>query len=265
MRRAGAVTTSDISVERRGSALWITFDRPQVRNALTFEMYDTLVAACRGANDDPSIRAVVITGGERAFAAGTDIGQFSGVTSDEQYLDYEHRADEIMDAIESVEVPTIAAIGGACTGGGAGIAAACDLRIATSTIRYGIPIARTLGNCVSLRAYTRIAVHLGPSRAARVFLAAELLGADELRAAGFVLDVVGEGRLEARAEELAGTVAHLAPLTIRASKTVLREVRNQAVPSFDDTELILSCYRSRDFREGGEAFLAKRRPNFTGR
>jgi enoyl-CoA hydratase/carnithine racemase len=117
---------------------------------------------------------------------------------------------------------------------------------------------------VSLRAYSRIAAHLGPSRSARVFLAAELLSAGELQAAGFVADVFEAGTLDARAAELAATVSQLAPRTIRASKTVLRAIRDRAVPDIDISDLILACYRSDDFREGGAAFLAKRRPDFTG-
>ena len=140
--------TDDILVDRDGPVLTVTLNRPEKFNALTFPMYTRLAEVCTTVPDD--VRAMVITGaGQKAFAAGTDINQFRAFSKPEDGLDYEKRVDEILSAIEQCPVPTIAAIAGACTGGGAAIAACCDMRLATQDMRYGYPIARTLGNCLS--------------------------------------------------------------------------------------------------------------------
>jgi enoyl-CoA hydratase len=155
----------ELIVERRGAVVWITFNRPQARNALTWNMYSRLETACHEVNADRTVRAVVLTGaGGQAFVAGTDIGQFRTFKTEKDALDYEARGNLVMRTLESVRVPTIAAIAGACTGAGAAIAACCDLRIASPSARYGFPIARTLGNCLSMANYTRAAALIGFAR-----------------------------------------------------------------------------------------------------
>src|SRR5436853_3705700 len=148
----------ELLYEVRDGVGYITFNRPQARNALTFAMYERLAEICNKANDDRSIRAMLFTGaGEKAFAAGTDISQFRAFDKEQDALDYETRIDRVMNAIERCRVPTIAAVHGACTGGGAGIANCCDLRIASRAMKYGFPVARTRGNCLSLASYNRLA------------------------------------------------------------------------------------------------------------
>ena len=146
---------TDLLYELRDGIARITFNRPQARNAFTFAMYERLAEICREANDDRSIKAMILTGaGDKAFAAGTDIIQFRAFKTPEDALDYEARIDRVLGALERCRVPTIAAIAGACTGGGAGIAACCDLRIAhRRRAKFGFPIARTLGNCLSMSNY----------------------------------------------------------------------------------------------------------------
>src|SRR2546428_9587158 len=133
--------------ERRGNSgeiVWLTLNRPQARNAITFPMYERIGEVCLEVNADPSVRTVVFTGaGGRAFAAGTDISQFRAFDKKEDALAYEERMDRVLGALESVRVPTIAAIAGACTGGCAGLAAACDLRILPATPEFGFPIRAT--------------------------------------------------------------------------------------------------------------------------
>ena len=127
----------------------LTFNRPQARNALTFAMYERMAEICASVNDDRSIKVMILTGtGEKAFASGTDISQFRAFKTAQDAIDYEERIDRVLGALEKVRVPTIAAIAGACTGGGAGIAACCDIRIGTAAMRFGFPIARTLGNTI---------------------------------------------------------------------------------------------------------------------
>jgi len=247
----------------------IVLNRPQARNALTFAMYQGLIDLCGRIEADPSVRVLVITGaGDKAFAAGTDIAQFRSFSSAQDALDYERFMDRVMGALERLRVPVIAAIAGACTGGGAAIAAACDLRIATRDARFGFPIARTLGNCLSLANLKRLSGLVGPARVKDMIFTARLVGAEEALAIGLVGEVVADAEaLTRRATELAGLVAGHAPLTLQATKEGLRRLQNA-----DDTQgerpgddLIRLCYTSADFREGMEAFLGKRAPDWQGR
>ncbi|MFO7297791.1 MAG: enoyl-CoA hydratase [Proteobacteria bacterium] len=256
----------EILYEVRDRIGFVTFNRPQARNALTFGMYDRLAEICSRAPDDGSLAAIVITGaGERAFAAGTDISLFRDFKTPEQGIAYEKHADEIMTAIESCPVPTIAAIAGACTGGGAGIAACCDLRIATRDMKFGFPIARTLGNCLSAATLDRLVRLLGEGRVKDLIFTARLMGAEEAYAAGLISEIVEDhAALMKRAEELARQIAGHAPLTMRATKELLRRLRRHG-PGVDDKDVVAKVYTSADFREGLDAFLSKRPPQWTGR
>ena len=243
----------------------ITFNRPEARNALTFRMYERLEEVLQQAEKDASIKALVLTGaGEQAFAAGTDISEFKAFSRAEDALNYEARMDRVLDALERSRVPTIAAIAGACTGGGAAIAICCDIRIGASSARFGMPIGRTLGNCLSMSNYARLVSLLGPARVKDIIFTARLIGAAEAHAAGLLSEVLTDhAALQSRANELARTVASQAPLTLRATKEALRRIREEMTPAEDDN-LILMCYMSRDFREGMDAFLNKRAPKWTG-
>jgi enoyl-CoA hydratase/carnithine racemase len=260
------VPDDELIVERRGAVVWITFNRPQARNALTWNMYSRLETACHEINADRTVRAVVLTGaGGQAFVAGTDIGQFRAFKTEQDALDYEARGNLVMSTLESVRVPTIAAIAGACTGAGAAIAACCDLRIASPSARYGFPIARTLGNCLSMANYTRAAVLIGFGRLKDLIMRARLMDAQEMLACGLLSEVTpDEESLPVRAQALADEVASLAPLTLWATKEALRRVRDTLIPEGADSDIIVACYTSQDFKEGVEAFLAKRKPNWTG-
>lgn len=241
----------------------ITFNRPQARNALTWGMYAGLVEAVRAADADPAVRAVVLTGaGEKAFAAGTDIGQFRSFSTAADAIGYERRIDEVLNALEACSKPTIAAIAGACTGGGAGIAACCDLRIAASGARFGFPIAKTLGNCLSMANLARLSALIGAPRIKELIFTARLVETAEALAVGLVSEVLPDyASLQARAGALARMVGGNAPLTLRATKAQLLRLRGRVE---EDEALILMCYQSADFREGMEAFLGKRAPVWTG-
>lgn len=244
----------------------ITFNRPHARNALTFGMYERLAEICASADDDRSLRVLILRGaGEKAFAAGTDISQFRAFATGADALAYEARIDRILTEVERCRVPTIAAIAGACTGGGAAIAGCCDLRIGTTTARFGFPIARTLGNCLSVASLARMAGLIGPALVKEIVFTARLVGAEEAKAAGLLSEVVPDHEaLMERAEALAGLLAGHAPLTMQATKEGLRRIAAQAVP-IGGEDLVTMCYTSADFREGMDAFLAKRPPRFTGR
>jgi enoyl-CoA hydratase/carnithine racemase len=257
--------TPEITDEVRDGIMWITFQRPQARNALTFGMYERLAELCATMPADGSIRAVVISGaGGKAFAAGTDMTQFRAFDTPQDALDYEARIDAVLDAVECCPLPTIAAINGACTGGGGAIAAACDLRIAAANLKFGFPIARTLGNCLAASNLARLSDLIGPGRVREMIFTARLLEADEALATGLVTEVLAdEEALLIRAAELADHVGSMAPLTLRATKEALR--RNRAATKVEDDDLILSCYMSDDFRIGMEAFLGKVKPVWTGK
>ena len=263
---APAEDDDELIARRRGPIQWVVFNRPRARNAMTWHMYKRLVEVCEDVNGDRSLRAMVLTGaGGRAFVAGTDISQFRSFSTEKDALDYEARGNHVMHTLETVRVPTIAAIAGPCTGGGAGIAASCDLRLASPSARYGFPIARTLGNCLSMQNYVRLFTLLGPARAKDILLTARLIDAQEMLACGLVREVVAdEGSLLARAQELAEELATHAPLTMWASKEAMRRIKERLLPDGADSDLILACYMSSDFKEGVEAFLAKRKPQWRG-
>jgi enoyl-CoA hydratase/carnithine racemase len=256
----------ELLYEVRDGVAYVTFNRPQARNALTFAMYERLAEICTNANADRSIRAILITGGgDKAFAAGTDISQFRTFDKEQDALDYEARIDRVMNAIERCRVPTIAAINGACTGGGASIAACCDLRIASRSMKYGFPVARTLGNCLSLPSYNRLVYLVGPALVKDIVFQSRLIEADEALAKGLVMELTeNQETLLKRAEEITRSVASHAPLTLQATKEALLRLRPK-VEHGEGNDLVLMCYMSQDFREGMEAFLNKRKPVWKGR
>jgi len=264
--RQPAEDDDELIALRRGPVQWVIFNRPRARNAMTWHMYERLVEVCEEVNGDRSVRAMVLTGaGGRAFVAGTDISQFRAFQTESDALEYEARGNDVMRTLETVRVPTIAAIAGACTGAGAGMSATCDLRLVSPSARYGFPIARTLGNCLSMQNYARLFTLLGPARAKDILLTARLMEADEMVACGLAREkVADEESLLPRAQALAEELATHAPLTMWASKEAMRRLRERLLPEGGDSDLILSCYMSSDFKEGVEAFLAKRRPEWRG-
>jgi len=243
----------------------ITFNRPQARNAMLFGMYERLAEICTSLETDKSVKVLILTGaGDKAFASGTDISQFKAFKTPQDALDYEARIDRVLGTLEKCRIPTIAAIAGACTGGGAGIAACCDLRIATKTARFGFPIARTLANCLSMSNISRLCALIGPARAKELIFTARLVEGPEALAAGLVHEVVEDhAALMRRSEELARTIATHAPLTLRATKEALSRLQPRLTREQGE-DLILMCYMSKDFREGMDAFLNKRTPQFKG-
>jgi enoyl-CoA hydratase len=255
----------DILFEARDGIGKVTFNRPQARNALTFAMYERLAEICDEANRDRSLKVLVLQGaGDKAFASGTDINQFRAFTTPQHALEYESRIDRVLTQLERCRVPTIAAITGACTGGGAGIAACCDMRIGTKTTKIGFPIARTLGNCLSMSNLSRLAALIGPARVKDLIFTARLVGAEEAASVGLLNEVVEDvAALQRRSDELAALIASHAPLTLNATKQALVRLQ-QRLSREQGEDLILMCYMSQDFREGLDAFLNKRQPHWKG-
>lgn len=256
----------DLLYEVREGIGFITFNRPRARNAMTFAMYERMAQICAEASETGEVRVLVLAGaGEKAFAAGTDMSQFRAFDSEEDALAYEARIDRTLGALERCPVPTIAAVRGACAGGGAGIAACCDLRIAARGSRFGFPVARTLGNCLSMTNYARLADLVGTARAKDMIFRARMIEGPEALECGFITEMVETPEdVASRAEEIARQIATYAPLTLRATKEAFLRLRPQLPPG-GGRDLILMCYMSDDFREGMDAFLNKRPPVFKGR
>ncbi|MDP1885485.1 enoyl-CoA hydratase/isomerase family protein [Polaromonas sp.] len=241
----------------------VVFDRPAARNAMTWAMYERLNDICEQLAAETSVRVVTFRGaGGQAFVAGTDIEQFTTFRSGEDGVAYEKQIDQCIARLESLPMPTVAAIEGWTIGGGLAIATACDFRIATPGSRFGVPIARTLGNCLSVANLARLSAVFGIPRVKRMLMLAEVLTADEALACGFLTQVSEAGEIDAVLANLCERLAALAPVTQRVSKEGLRRLVNHALPS--DEDLIRRCYGSDDFREGVSAFLAKRSPAWKG-
>jgi enoyl-CoA hydratase len=257
--------TEEMLYERRGAVAILTFNRPQARNALTWPMYEALYEACEHVDADDRVRVLVLRGaGDKAFVSGTDISQFRAFSTPEDAIRYEQNNNKYAGRLEDLAKPTIAMLRGYCVGGGAAIAMACDLRLGSPDVRFGVPIARTLGNTLSNHNLVRLVSLVGPARAKDILFTARFVDADECKAVGLLNEVVEPDRLEARTLELAETIAGHAPLTIRSTKEGINRIVKKT--RLDESEdLLLMCYMSEDFKEGVEAFLAKRPANWRGR
>jgi enoyl-CoA hydratase/carnithine racemase len=261
------LSTTQATYESDGPIATLTFNRPEARNAMTWEMYQALVDACDRVDDDPAVRVLILKGaGGKAFVAGTDISQFMSFGGSDDGIAYEQRIDRVFDRLERVTKATIAQVEGVAAGGGCGIALTCDLRIATPESSFGIPVARTLGNCLSGATSSRLVDVLGPSLVKDMLLTGRFIVGTEALALGIVTRLESAANIDAAVRECALGIASNAPLTIRATKEMIRRIMAARRLSPDaDRDIVAMCYGSRDFREGVEAFVAKRRPNWSGR
>jgi enoyl-CoA hydratase/carnithine racemase len=254
----------EILVSRDGSIVTLTFNRPAARNALTWSMYERLDQVCEQVDADAAVRVLVLRGaGGRAFVAGSDIGQFQAFETAEHGLAYERDLDRHMQRLERVRKPVVAQVEGFAVGAGFRIAAACDIRIATPDARFGAPIARTLGNCLSMEAYAALVDLFGPSRVKEIMFTARLVGAEEARAAGFVHEIAAADHIAARVRAVAEVIASHAPITLAVTKEAIRRIQ-AARPAPGGDDLVAWTYASADFKEGVRAFLDKRPPRWTG-
>jgi enoyl-CoA hydratase len=241
----------------------VLFDRPEARNAMTWSMYAALGEICEKVAADKNLRVVTFRGaGREAFVAGTDIEQFRAFKSGKDGLAYETTIDTLIGQIAGLPVPTVAIVDGWAIGGGLAIAAACDFRVATPTARFGMPIARTLGNCLSMANTARVIAAFGLSRAKRILMLAEVLDAEEARACGFVTEIAEPDKLDERVGVLVSKLSSNAPVTMRVVKESANRLLAANLPDGDD--LVEKCYGSRDFKIGVEAFLTKQKPIWTG-
>ena len=255
-----------IVVEREGAIVTLTFNRPEARSAMTWDMYRRLGEVCDEVDRDDAVRVLVLRGaGGKAFVAGTDIAQFQNFSDRDDGVKYEERLDRVLDRLERVTKPTIAQVQGVAAGGGCAIAFGCDLRVATPESSFGIPVARTLGNCLSGATCSRLVDLLGPGLVKDMLLTGRFVPAAEALGLGIVSRVEPAEKIDTFVQEYALRIAANAPLTVRATKEMLRRIMAaRRLPPGEDQDLIATCYTSQDFREGISAFLAKRPPKWTG-
>jgi enoyl-CoA hydratase/carnithine racemase len=261
---SGRAQAEDLLFERRGSTALVTFNRPHARNAMTFEMYERLYERCEEVDADDGVRAMVLRGaGGKAFVAGTDIGQFRAFRSGRDGLEYEETIDRIVGRVELVRKPTMALVDGYAVGGGLAIAAACDLRVCTPEAKFGMPIARTLGNCLSMQNYARLVALIGAARVKDLVFTARTVDAEEALAIGLATEIVPAADVDERVAELCERLADHAPITLRVTKEALRRLQCAGLPDGDD--LVQEAYASEDFRRAVEAFVSKSpRPGWRG-
>ena len=252
-----------VTLTREGTIARVVFDRPEARNAMTWAMYAQLSDICGALRGDASVRLVTFRGtGGAAFVAGTDIEQFTTFKTGDDGIGYEQQIEACVAAFEMLPMPTVAIIEGWTVGGGLILATACDFRIGSTSARFGVPIARTLGNCLSIANLARLVAAFGMARVRRMLLLADIIAAEEALEAGFLSQVCEPGAIDVAAAALCARLLALAPVTLSVTKESLRRLVANSLP--DDHDLIHRCYGSDDFHEGVRAFVAKQSPVWTG-
>jgi enoyl-CoA hydratase/carnithine racemase len=226
-------------------------------------MYEQLEETLDRVESDADLRVAVLRGAGGQFIAGTDIAQFTGFTSADDGVAYERRLESVLTKLESVPVATVAAVEGFAVGGGLALATACDLRICTPDARFGVPIAKTVGNCLSMANYARLVANLGAARTKALLFTADFMSAEEARTLGFVVGVIESNAFDAALNDLCARIATHAPVTLQVTREAVRRIVNHVASDGDD--LVRQAYGSHDFHEGVAAFVAKRAPRWEGR
>ena len=255
---------AEVRLELRNDVAYITFDHVAARNAMTVGMYQSLQSICEDLAKNRKARVAILRGaGGKSFVSGSDIAQFSGFTSGEDGILYEEGIDQYLAPLATLPIPTIAVIDGMAVGGGLAIASCCDFRISTPDARFGVPIAKTLGNCLSAGNVAWLVAHLGVNIVKRMLLLAELVTAPELLKQGYLLATYPAENLELEANQLAERLMKLAPITQKSTKLTLARLIKNNLP--DCSNLIRECYGSEDFKNGVSAFLDGKPPVWTGK
>jgi enoyl-CoA hydratase/carnithine racemase len=258
------MSDGQVHYEKVGRVAKVTFDNQKAHNALTLGMWRRLREVCAEISEDREVRVVAFRGaGGKSFISGTDIGGFLKFESGQDGVVYEREMDASFAAVENIPQPTVAIVDGWAVGGGIGVAFCCDFRIVTPNAKFGSPLGKTIGNCLSGNSYARLIANVGVVQAKRILFAGEMLGAAEAKALGVVYDVVEPEAIDAAAAALCENLADMAPLTISASKEAMRRLIYGSPLQIDD--LVAKVYGSEDFKMGVRNFLEKKPRDWQGR
>ncbi len=256
--------TAQVLCDIRDGIAYVTFDHVAARNAMTVGMYQSLKSICQDLAQTPEVRVAILRGaGGKSFVSGSDIAQFASFKTGADGIRYEEGIDDYLSPLASLPIPTIAVIDGMAVGGGLAIASCCDFRIATPDARFGVPIAKTLGNCLSAGNVAWLLAHLNVNIVKRMLLLAEMISAAELQQQGYLLATHAPEDLAQAAQSLAEHLMNLAPITQKATKLTLTRLIKNNLP--DCSDLIAECYGSADFRNGVASFLAGQPPIWSGK
>ena len=254
---------AQVSLEMRGNVAYITFDHVAARNAMTVSMYQSLKSICEDLAKNPAVRVAIFRGaGGKSFVSGSDIAQFANFQTGSDGVRYEEGIDNYLAPLATLPIPTIAVIDAMAVGGGLAIASCCDFRISTPDAKFGVPIAKTLGNCLSAANIAWLVAHLGINIVKRMLLLAEMITAKELLQQGYLLATYEQEQLGQEAVNLAERLSKLAPITQKSSKLVLARLIKNNLP--DCSDLISETYGSNDFQNGVASFLKGEPPIWTG-
>ena len=254
---------AQVLLEIRGNIAHITFDHVAARNAMTVGMYQSLKSICLDLAQNSDVRVAIFRGaGGKSFVSGSDIAQFAGFKDGQDGVRYEEGIDDYLAPLATLPIPTIAVIDGMAVGGGLAIASCCDFRISTPDAKFGVPIAKTLGNCLSAANVAWLVAHLNINIVKRMLLLAEMVTAKELEKQGYLLATYEQDQLGAEAQALAERLSKLAPITQKSSKLVLASLIKNQLPDCND--LISETYGSNDFKNGVAAFLKGQPPIWIG-
>jgi enoyl-CoA hydratase len=261
-----ALTLANVLYEKKGAIAYVTVNRPKVLNALNTPTWKDLRTAFEDARDDASVRGVILTGaGNKAFIAGADISELAHVAAFEAEQSSRF-GQQVLDLIEDLGKPVVAAINGFALGGGCETAMACTIRIAVETARFGQPEV-TLGLVPGGGGTQRLPRLVGKGRALQLILSGEMISAQEAYRIGLVNEIVPAADLIARAEAILRKIASNAPIAVRFAL----EAANKGMDTSQGEGLLLEasyfglCAATEDKKEGTTAFLEKRAPQFRGR
>jgi enoyl-CoA hydratase/carnithine racemase len=261
------IKTEKMLSRKEGGVGYLIFNNPERHNAVSLEMWQAASGILADFASDKAVRVVVLTGaGGKAFVSGADISKFESERSNKEAIErYNVAVDEANSAVYEFPKPTIAMIRGYCIGGGVGLALCCDLRICSDNSKFGVPAAK-LGLGYGFKGIKKLVDVVGPSFAKEIFYTARQFTAAEALAMGLVNRVLPQEELETYVNDYAGTISGNAPLTVNAVKFIVGEtVKPESERNLKKcADLVAQCFASKDYIEGRQAFMEKRKPNFTG-